>query len=680
MGPAGRAACSSSLAQAQETQQQPDSSHIYDRPQLYDDAFSYRDFAAEAKFLLGAYQQHSQPGGKLQTALELGCGPANHAVQLAKRKVKTWVLDSNTNMLQFAQQKAASAGVALIALQDDMASFEVQGMQGRFDLVTCLLGTLSHLLDNKSAAKCFRCVADHLRPGGLFVIELAHPGDLFDGSLLLQDTGAEMWEVDKPSGKLMVVWGTDVDMFDPQTQILDRTVSIHTMNGEEMDECLLEEVVPYRQFTAQEIDLLAAMSGMEVAGVYGDLDLDVGLTHEDAFRMVELGLDEAANALQQSCADKPKQPRKKREKLPAEAVEARRSGRERKEVNYAEFDRASKGEGPARPPVDYTERIKACTLTSEEAEKLRVEMESKKGRAGGKARGPIDSGKGVRIQGGRVYDSKHGVTCHWCRQKTLEDHVTCTNSNCGNGRRMPLSFCAKCLRNRHGEDFEAAEASGEWWCPACRGSCGPGCVICCNCGPCRKKAGLEPTHQVVKLARDAGFCNVHDYLVHLVTDEDAETIAARKLAQPWGSWLKQDSSDASEQTAGGAGGCEPEQDEAAAEGNSKQQQPNKDCCKHSRDTAVTDFFRASKPTSCRNPSAKAAAGKSMAGSRKRKAAAAEADAAAEASGKQQQQQDAEDEELLMSAEDAPLLSSQDTKLSRKQRIMQQMGLAAVTVV
>ena len=25
----------------------------------------------------------------------------------------------------------------------------------------------------------------------------------------------------------------------------------------------------------------------------------------------------------------------------------------------------------------------------------------------------IDSGKGVRIQGGRVYDSKHGITCHW---------------------------------------------------------------------------------------------------------------------------------------------------------------------------------------------------------------------------------------------------------------------------
>eukprot|EP00967_Tisochrysis_lutea_P009967 scaffold11573_cov18-Tisochrysis_lutea.AAC.2 len=29
-------------------------------------------------------------------------------------------------------------------------------------------------------------------------------------------------------------------------------------------------------------------------------------------------------------------------------------------------------------------------------------------------RKPVDSGRGVRIQGGRVYDSRHGITCHWC--------------------------------------------------------------------------------------------------------------------------------------------------------------------------------------------------------------------------------------------------------------------------
>lgn len=49
-------------------------------------------------------------------------------------------------------------------------------MSGSFDMVVCLLGTLSHMLDNKQAAACFKRVAQHLRPGGLFVLELAHPG------------------------------------------------------------------------------------------------------------------------------------------------------------------------------------------------------------------------------------------------------------------------------------------------------------------------------------------------------------------------------------------------------------------------------------------------------------------------------------------------------------------------
>lgn len=76
-----------------------------------------------------------------------------------------------------------------------------------------------------------------------------------------------------------------------------------------------------------------------------------------------------------------------------------------------------------------------------------------------------------------------------------------------------LRHSKMCLRNRHGEDVVRAEASGIWVCPTCRGTCGEGCRLCCNCGPCRKKAGLAPTHQVIKEARAAGFDNVHDFLV-----------------------------------------------------------------------------------------------------------------------------------------------------------------------
>ncbi|KAI8468001.1 MAG: zinc-finger domain of monoamine-oxidase A repressor R1-domain-containing protein [Monoraphidium minutum] len=257
-------------------------------------------------------------------------------------------------------------------------------------------------------------------------------------------------------------------------------------------------------------------------------------------KIAELGINDTVAAVQQLADPKPSRP--KRKAAPAEPVDPsdiRRSARPRTEVNYR-VDIDIRGEGSAREPVDYTEKIKQLQLDSEAAEKLRAEQEARRAEEGGKkarkdakSRGPKDSGKGVRVQGGRVYDSKFGVTCHWCRQKTLEAHVTCTHPKCRKNK-MPYSFCHKCLKNRHGEDAEEEAEKGTWVCPSCRGSCGPGCVICCNCGPCRKKAGLEPTAQIVFLARSAGFSNVHDYLVHLVTGEKEEEVAARKDGNDWG--------------------------------------------------------------------------------------------------------------------------------------------------
>lgn len=54
------------------------------------------------------------------------CGPGNHAVQLAIRKVQTWALDANAGMLKFAGEKAAAAGAHITTALADMASFDLQ--------------------------------------------------------------------------------------------------------------------------------------------------------------------------------------------------------------------------------------------------------------------------------------------------------------------------------------------------------------------------------------------------------------------------------------------------------------------------------------------------------------------------------------------------------------------------
>lgn len=52
-------------------------------------------------------------------------------------------------------------------------------------MIMCLLGTFSHMLENSQAVACFQRIAQHLEEGGVVVIELAHPGDLFDGTLII---------------------------------------------------------------------------------------------------------------------------------------------------------------------------------------------------------------------------------------------------------------------------------------------------------------------------------------------------------------------------------------------------------------------------------------------------------------------------------------------------------------
>lgn len=85
-----------------------------------------------------------------------------------------------------------------------------------------LLGTFSHLLDNASALKCLRSVHAALKPAGKLVLELSHPTDVFNGSLMQEDE----WDstADCPSGsgvpgELAVQYGSNGDEFDAVDQV-----------------------------------------------------------------------------------------------------------------------------------------------------------------------------------------------------------------------------------------------------------------------------------------------------------------------------------------------------------------------------------------------------------------------------------------------------------------------------
>ena len=139
----------------------------------------------------------------------------------------------------------------------------------------------------------------------------------------------------------------------------------------------------------------------------------------------------------------------------------------------------------------------------------------------------------------KKYDSVNGVTCHQCRQKTLDKKTTCTKCKCLRG-----SFCGMCLQIRYGENLDEVLAkirSGEGWeCPSCRGYC--------NCSFCRIKRGLGPTGIMYPKIEGKAKSVAH-YLVH------------RFLVDSKGRYVNKDKYDS-------AGNFHPEWGKSKTEGNS----------------------------------------------------------------------------------------------------------------
>lgn len=71
-------------------------------------------------------------------------------------------------------------------------------------------------------------------------------------------------------------------------QVLQRSVAVsRRRRGEENDwELIGQGLVPQRMFTLQEVHMLANAAGFSVEGLYGEMDMQIGLQHEDAYRLV----------------------------------------------------------------------------------------------------------------------------------------------------------------------------------------------------------------------------------------------------------------------------------------------------------------------------------------------------------------------------------------------------------
>jgi len=242
---------------------------LYADARIYDIAFSDRDFAAECDFLAWCLAQHSPVNQR--SFLELACGPARHAREFARRGWRAIGLDLSPHMLEYAAQGAARDGVRLECLAADMIDFTLDQPVA---LAANLMESIAHLLTNEQVVSHLRAVARNLLPGGLFIIETAHPATIWRDSLpntWVSRTTDTPYFAGEPYTEVEVLFGAADDPYDWITQQWLVTVHLVVREGDKPARAIAQRW-PLRWYQAQELRALIELSGaFSQTWWYGDM-------------------------------------------------------------------------------------------------------------------------------------------------------------------------------------------------------------------------------------------------------------------------------------------------------------------------------------------------------------------------------------------------------------------------
>ncbi|QRN93400.1 class I SAM-dependent methyltransferase [Archangium violaceum] len=251
---------------------------LYERAELYDIAFSYRDIGAEVDVVKAWYEGmtgHPRPA----RVLELGAGPARHARELARRGSEAWALDMSPAMSDYARAQAVADGVRLEVVTADMTAFE---LPRRFDLILLMINSAAHLLTESAMVRHLECVARTLTPGGVYVMEVAHPAD---DEKYPNGEPPRQWTVQRGQTTVDIRLGTPGDPIDQQSRVRTTTVELKAnIAGRHVS---FEEKLPMRAWKKQAIDeAIQRAGGFGAVRVYGDFAPDAAFERPDAWRMV----------------------------------------------------------------------------------------------------------------------------------------------------------------------------------------------------------------------------------------------------------------------------------------------------------------------------------------------------------------------------------------------------------
>lgn len=237
-----------------------ESNRLYDNPEYYDVAFSYRDLAREVAVFDRCIREYSRI--PVKRVLEFGAGTAPHMEEWAKRKIEYVGIEKNEKMLSYAREKAKKLGASATLVHADMRFFAIDR---RVDFAYTMLGSL-FVETTEDIDSHFDSVAKALAPGGLYLLDWCVNFE-WAGSF----TAEQSWTTEKADVKVETKFR--MEAVDRAAQTVRQTITARVTDGSKVLWLDSEEVV--RAIFPQEFLLLVERnSKFEFLGWWNHWNLD----------------------------------------------------------------------------------------------------------------------------------------------------------------------------------------------------------------------------------------------------------------------------------------------------------------------------------------------------------------------------------------------------------------------
>jgi SAM-dependent methyltransferase len=225
----------------------------YDAPQYYDLAFR-SETRPEADFIEAACRKYCP--FPVRRLLEPACGTGRLVAELAARGYRVAGFDLSQPALTYLQRRLARRRLEARVWQADMTDFT---LPGPVDAAYNTFDSFRHLLTEQAARSHLQCVADHLRPGGIYILGF---------HLLPPDASEECTERwTQRHGGVQVTVTLRVISSDRRRRLETIRISLLVRRGD--SQLRLRDEFPLRLYTARQVRrLLAQVPAFELLDVY----------------------------------------------------------------------------------------------------------------------------------------------------------------------------------------------------------------------------------------------------------------------------------------------------------------------------------------------------------------------------------------------------------------------------